>query len=126
MVKGNTAPSGTCGLAMHRIKVSSLIAVIVLSQILCLVVLSTAIWESRTFQTAVTIGLERGAAGPPPESLQKPQGDPEFVFRGTRILGKSGLISECLSNELRARIRQELTGVELPEPGECWTAGDPE
>ena len=98
---------------MPRIKVSKLIVLIVLSQVLCLAVLSSAIWELPSFYTGAIIGLERTAEGPPPDSQQQPRGDREYVFETPHFLGKTGLFSECMSNELRSRIRQELMGVEV-------------
>ena len=111
---------------MHRLSVSKLVALILISQVMCLAVLGSAIWELNLFHSTVTNGLERAAEGPPPESITKPGSIAGYEFRAPRFLGKSGLVSDCLSMQIRARINRELGVAEPLKVEDCRPEYDAE
>lgn len=124
-VNGNNVPPAVSAISMHRLKVNKLVAIILISQVVCLAVLSTAIWEFQGFHGKVAKELESTAAEPPPGFMTKPRSDRDHVFRTPRFLGKSGLVSECISMQLRAHLKQELIGAEPGTLDHCGALSDP-
>ena len=104
---------------MHRLRISTLAALILVSQVVCLAVVSTAVWELHDLHSRVTQGLDQTSDKPPPDSLKKSGPAEEHQFRAPRFLGKSGLFSECVSMQLRVRVHHELAGSIPPGPKEC-------
>ena len=104
---------------MHKLKISKLVALILLSRVLCLAVVSTAVWELSDLYQRVEAGFDRFVGQPRPDSMRPIAPDAEYQFQEHRFLGKSGLVSECLSDQLRARIRGELSGDEFQGLPDC-------
>jgi len=111
---------------MHKLKISKLVALILLGQVLCLVVVSTAVWELSDLHEKVGKGVDRHIEQmeqAPPDFMRPRAPEKECQFRKHRFLGNSGLISECLSDLLRSRIRQEIAGGGSQWQADCGPDG---
>ena len=98
-------------LQMHKIKINNLVALILLSQMLGLAVVSNVVRDFSDLHRRVIQGFDQLAGQPPPDSMRQTGPAVAYWYREALFLGKSGLISRCLPDQLLARIRYELTGV---------------
>lgn len=97
---------------MPRVRLSRLVWLVVVSQALCLAVVTTALLDIRNGLTQITIDLDRAASQPAPASLSGYSYGNEIGQRPTlippRMIGETNEVLDCMTNILNV-VRQGLT-----------------
>ncbi len=96
---------------MPRVRLSRLVWLVVVSQALCLAVVTTAFLEIRDGLTQVTIGLDQAASQVVPATLNGHSSGDETGQRPTlippRMIGETNEVLDCMTNILNV-VRQGL------------------
>lgn len=118
------------GGGLPRLRLSRLVCLVLLSQVLRLAVVSTAHWEFKNDQSGLTDWIDEAAMQPPPEKLTGYATDDPVRLRPTlappRVLGEANQIVDCLTNVLRAYYGETSSAAADDQRIDCYCQGAPD
>lgn len=113
---------------MPRIRLSRAVWLVVISQVLSLAVVSSALWGFQKDLSLITGGVEQATAETPSDGpieiagTESSAGDSGYQYtelEQPRFLGKSSLLSECMTYAFWASRHRSVSGIDMEEQGDC-------
>ena len=99
---------------LPRLRFSRVVWLVLLSQVLSLGVVTTALWDLRNNISQIPGGMDAAFSQRPPESLAAPStGDPNRIrptLLPPRIIGETNQILECITNAFQVSRREANRG----------------